>query len=102
MESVNRDCPPAPPGGRSEGARFLRPSRREGHGERLPNIERTQVVGWLEELADACGDVDEYIAIVESEGLVQTYALSVSRRLFEAGRLQEALPPWGMYKDDTL
>ncbi|MGE5296702.1 MAG: DUF6880 family protein [Solirubrobacterales bacterium] len=64
---------------------------RPASGERLPNIERTQVVGWLEELADVCGDVDEYIAIVESEGLMQTYALSVSRRLFEAGRLQEAL-----------
>jgi len=64
---------------------------RPAPGERLPNIERTQVVGWLEELADASGDVDEYIAIVESEGLMQTYALSASRRLFEAGRLQEAL-----------
>jgi len=64
---------------------------RSAPGERLPNIERTQIVGWLEEIADASGDVDEYIALVESEGLMQTYALSVSRRLFEAGRLQEAL-----------
>ncbi len=60
-------------------------------GERPSGFERTDIVGWLEEIADACGDVDEYIAIVESEGLMQTYALSVSRRLFEAGRLQEAL-----------
>jgi len=60
-------------------------------GERLPNIQRVQVVGWLKEIADTLGDVDEYIAIIESEQQVQTYALSVARRLFEAGRLQEAL-----------
>jgi hypothetical protein len=60
-------------------------------GERLPNIERMQVVGWLKEIADTLGDVDEYVTIIESEQQMQTYALSASRRLFEAGRLQEAL-----------
>jgi len=59
--------------------------------ERLPNIHRVQVVGWLKEIADTLGDVDEYIAIIESEQQVQTYALPVARRLFEAGRLREAL-----------
>jgi hypothetical protein len=59
--------------------------------EPLPNIQRVQVVGWLKEIADTLGDVDECIAIIESEQQMQTYALPVARRLFEAGRLQEAL-----------
>jgi len=58
---------------------------------KFPDFGRVQVAGWLEEIADALGDVDEYIAIVESEQQVKTYALPVARRLFEAARLQEAL-----------
>ena len=58
---------------------------------KLPDFERVQVTGWLEEIADALGDIDEYIAIVKAEQQTETYALPIARRLFEAGRLQEAL-----------
>jgi len=37
------------------------------------------------------GDLDEYIAVTKSEHQIEIYALPVARRLFEAGRLEEAL-----------
>ncbi|MBE0536741.1 MAG: hypothetical protein IH624_13825 [Phycisphaerae bacterium] len=52
--------------------------------------DRFEIVCWLKEIADILGDVDDYIAIVESEQDMGTYALAVSRRLFEAGRAEEA------------
>ncbi len=58
---------------------------------RVSDIKRVLVTGWLKEIADALGDVDDYIAIVESERRVETCALPVARRLFEAGRFMEAL-----------
>lgn len=56
-----------------------------------PAYERTRITGWLKEIADALGDVDEYIAIVESQQQSHAEAVSIARRLFAAGRLQEAL-----------
>lgn len=53
--------------------------------EQIPNFDRVPVIGWLKEIADVLGDVDGYIATVESEQQKETYALGVSRRLFEAG-----------------
>jgi len=53
--------------------------------------ERTRITSWLKEIADALGDVDEYIALVESEQQGHVEAVPIARRLFAAGRLQEAL-----------
>lgn len=55
------------------------------------NHDRFEIICWLKDIADVLGDVDEYIAIVESEQQMDTYALAVGRRLFEAGRAKEAL-----------
>jgi len=55
------------------------------------DFESTRITRWLKQIADALGDVDEYIALVESENQEQSEAIPIARRLFEAGRLQEAL-----------
>lgn len=57
----------------------------------IRDYKQVEITGRLMEIADALGDVDEYIAVVESEQLAETYALPVARRLFEAGRLPQAL-----------
>jgi len=82
----------------AQGLRTLQ-SRLKGDLEDLPqpdpkkkdDFERTRITRWLKEIADALGDVDEYIALVESEQQEQTEAVPIARRLFKAGRLQEAL-----------
>ena len=52
---------------------------------------RRRIAGWLKQIADGLGDVDEYIAIIKSEHQEDTEAVPIARRLFAAGRLQEAL-----------
>ena len=82
----------------TQGLRTLQ-SRLKGDLEDLPqpdpkkkdDFERTRITRWLKQIADALGDVDEYIALVESDQQEQTEAVPIARRLFKAGRLQEAL-----------
>jgi hypothetical protein len=62
------------------------PAGRDTHGS-----GRRRIAGWLKQIADGLGDVDEYIAIVKSEDQEGTEVVPVARRLFTAGRLQEAL-----------
>jgi len=70
-------------------AKLPQPNPQEPHWRR--DFNRTQIAGWLQDIADSLNDVDEYIAIAEAEGQTETDALGISRRLFEAGRFQEAL-----------
>jgi hypothetical protein len=60
-------------------------------GRDTHDSSRRRIAGWLKQIADGLGDVDEYIAFVESERQEGTEAVPVARRLFAAGRLQEAL-----------
>jgi hypothetical protein len=55
------------------------------------DFRRRQIVGWLKDIADSLKDVDEYIAISEAEQQIETDAMEISRRLFDAERFQEAL-----------
>lgn len=55
------------------------------------DFSRRQIVGSLKDIADSLKDVDEYIAIADSEHQIETDALEISRRLFDAERFQEAL-----------
>ena len=68
--------------------------------------EHTCITSWLKEIADALGDVDEYIALVESQRQSRDEAVPIARRLFTAGRLQEALayledPPSGYTSSES-
>jgi hypothetical protein len=84
----------------TEGLRALQ-ARLKGDLEALPQPDlkrqnrqaygRTRIIQWLKEIADALGNVDEYIALVESEQQSHVEAVPIARRLFAAGRLQEAL-----------
>ncbi len=84
----------------AEGLRTLQ-LRLKGDLEALPQpdpkrlnrqaYERTRITQWLKEIADALGDVDEYIALVELEQQSHIEAVPVARRLFAAGRSEEAL-----------
>ncbi|MBN2138980.1 MAG: hypothetical protein JW720_14320 [Sedimentisphaerales bacterium] len=61
----------------------------EPHWKR--DFNRRQIISWLKDIADSLKDVDEYIAISESEQQIETDAMEISRRLFDAERFQEAL-----------
>jgi hypothetical protein len=74
---------------RGDLAKLPKPNPQEPDWKR--DFRRRQVVGWLKDIADSLNDVDEYIAISEAEQQTKSDALPISRRLFEAGRAQEAL-----------
>jgi hypothetical protein len=74
---------------RGDLATLPQPNPEEPHWKR--DFRRRQVVGWLKDIADSLNDVDEYIAVSEAEQQTETDTLHISRRLFEAGRPQEAL-----------
>jgi len=74
---------------RGDLAKLPQPNPEEPHWKR--GFGRIQIVGWLKDIADSLNNVDEYIAIAEAEQQTETDALRISRRLFEAGRFQEAL-----------
>jgi tetratricopeptide (TPR) repeat protein len=57
----------------------------------LDDWERRAPVRHLADVADAMKDVDAYIRVQEACGMTEIFALSIARRLHDAGRFDEAM-----------
>jgi len=60
-------------------------------GTQTNNWDYRRSLRHIAEVADALGDVDYYIDVQRRNDLVQIHALPIARRLFDAGRAEEAL-----------